>query len=80
MAGAPRRGHRRDGEVGEALRPLYLEERVAIARQALNERTMEFADMLPAAEHTRFNQLVRDLIDVLDGDRFGEARERLAKS
>ncbi len=46
---------------------LYLEERIAIVRKALNEQTIRFAEKLPEDSQVEFNQFILDLIATLDG-------------
>lgn len=48
---------------------LFLEERIAIARRLMNEHVFSFASaMRTVDEGRRFLALVRQTIDVLDGD------------
>jgi hypothetical protein len=60
-------------------RKLFLEERVGIARRALNEQALEFQGRLPVKYRERFRDYVLSLMATLDGDPEGpEALESLA--
>ncbi len=59
------------------VRPLYLEQRVALARRALNECTVEFQCLLPTKSQAKFFSLMLDVIDVLGGDPSGFSRRRI---
>lgn len=59
------------------MRPhLYLEQRIAIARRALNEKTIHFGYALPPEQQLNFKQFILDVMSVLDGFDDG-ARNRL---
>lgn len=58
---------------------LYLEQRISIVREALNGKSISYQDALPAAIQQEFKQYILDMMSVLDGDVFGDARERLRK-
>lgn len=65
-------------------KPLYLEQRIGIVRKALNEKSLRYMDIIdlqgrnPKA-YTEFKQYILDMMSVLDGDYFGDARKRLKK-
>lgn len=56
-------------------RPLYLEERVSLAREALNLGGPAFFD--DDSQRHRLRQFVLDVMHVLDGDQYTNAVERL---
>lgn len=60
------------------MKRLFLEERISIVRNALNTRTLEFQDLLPASHRVAFHQFVLDCMNALDG--FSDVVERLQKS
>lgn len=63
-----------------AKRRLFFEERVAIVSRALNLQTVAIGAKMPEKERREFRQFVSDMMAVLDGDLYGEARRRLEKS
>jgi hypothetical protein len=48
-------------------RKLYLEERLALVRRALNEQTREFEDVLPQERREAFHAFVLSCMATLDG-------------
>lgn len=58
---------------------LYLEQRIAIVRRALNEKTPAFWAHLRLEDRLNFQQLVSDMLDVLDGFAENGSVERLTK-
>jgi len=52
-----------------SIKRLYLEERVWFAREAINELTVPFNEMLPEQHREEHRELMLLLIAVLDGDR-----------
>lgn len=61
------------------MKTLYLEERIAIVRKALNEQSLRFQDELPEDLQQEFHTYVLDLLNVLGGDPFGDSTKRLNK-
>lgn len=61
-------------------KPLYLEERVSIARDALNKKSLQFQYLLPEEVQLSFNLYILDMITVLDGDSYGDAQERIKEN
>jgi hypothetical protein len=59
----------------QRVRLLYLEERIGIARNSINHGAGKFKAALPEGLRDEFHQFVSDLMTVLDGDYFGEARK-----
>ncbi len=61
-------------------RALYLEERIAIVREALNVRTLAFERALPTdKEQLAFKQFVRDCMSILAGQLCDNAVRRLKR-
>jgi hypothetical protein len=56
---------------------LYLEERIALARKALNEQTRQFEDAMPESMRKEFHDFVLSVMTLLEGDAFGEAQKQL---
>lgn len=49
------------------MKTLYLEERVALARRIVNEKTKRFEALLPAHDMAIFRETMHALLAVLDG-------------
>lgn len=58
---------------------LFLEERVSLARRALDEKIIQYKDLMPEVQRPEFHQMICDIIHILDGfdDGAVDARKRL---
>lgn len=59
------------------MKKLYLEERVSLARNALNEQSTRFHERMPSEARAEFRAWILDVMTLLEGDVFGDATERL---
>jgi hypothetical protein len=49
------------------MKRLYLEERIAIVRKALNEETLQYSSKMRPKDAEKFNAFVNALLHILDG-------------